>query len=107
MVAGLERVREEVGFDLGAALGALGDGVNLGLVEGAADEQAHSAGVADKALDATGGEGQGPGAEVAGEAVVAGGTFQGGNVEDGDKVAVVRRVFELPLPVAEEAHGWE
>jgi hypothetical protein len=43
LIAGLERVREEVGFDLGAALGALGDGVNLGLVEGAADKEAHSA----------------------------------------------------------------
>ena len=93
LITGLERVGEEMGFDLGTALGALGDGVNLGLVERASDQEAHAAGVADKALDATGGEGQGPGAEIAGEPVVAGGAFQDGNVEAGDQVAVVRRVF--------------
>src|ERR1035437_11027904 len=43
LVAGPQRVCQKVGFDLAEALGTLGDGVNFGLVEGAADKQAHSA----------------------------------------------------------------
>ena len=43
LITGLERVGEEMGFDLGTALGTLGDGVNLGLVERASDQKTHSA----------------------------------------------------------------
>src|ERR1035438_8758303 len=93
-----------MGFDLVAALRAFGDGIHFRLAEGAADQEAHTARVANQALDAAGGQGQGSGPEVPGEAVIAGGAFERGNVEQCDKVAVIRRVFQLPLPVTKQAH---
>lgn len=94
-----------MGLQLGLEFDAFGDGVDFGLVEGAADQQPHAAVVADQFLDAADGESQRLDLEVAGQAVVTDGAFEGGDVEALHQIAVIGRVFQLPGMVTEEAHG--
>lgn len=80
MAAGLQRVGEQVGFELLAPLRAFGDGFDFGRVEGAADHEAHSPVIADQSFDAARGQGQRHGLEIAGQAVVTDGALQCGDV---------------------------
>ena len=79
------------------------DGGDFLRFKGATHQQPHVAVVAHQPFDAAGGQRQGAGAEVAGEPVVAHRVLQRRNVEQAHQIAVVRRVAQAPVSVAE--HG--
>ena len=79
------------------------DGLDLGRVERATDDEPHAAAVAHQSLDAARREGEGAGIEVSRQPIVALGIFERGDVEELDEIAVVRRVLELPRTIIE--HG--
>ena len=72
------------------------DRLDLVHVQRAAHDEPHLAAVGDQPFDAPGRQDQGVGREIAGRAVVLGGTRKGRNVEQPDKIAVLMAVAGLP-----------
>ena len=96
-----ERQGGEVLLDPRAERLAPLDGLDLGRVEGAPDDQPHAATVAHQPLDAARGQREGAGVEVARQPVVALGILQRGDVEALDEIAVLGGVLEAPGMVGE------
>ena len=80
------------------------DGVLLGLLEGAAYDQAHAAVVEDEGVDPARGESQRIGGKVADHAVVLGGAGEGRVVEQLDQVAIFVAIAGAPLARGEQGH---
>ena len=100
-----QRPFSQVTFDPVPELLALLDGFDLVRRERAPDDETHVAAVADQPLDATGGQRERPGVEVAGQPVVAFRVFERRHVEQPDQIAVVRCVLPPPVAVGEHDSG--
>jgi hypothetical protein len=76
---------------------SLADGVLLGLLECAADDQPHPAVVGDERRDPARGERQRVGGKITGHAVVLNGAGEGRVVEQLDQVAIFVAITGAPL----------
>ena len=103
LIRGRQGQGRQAPFDKRAKLFAFFDGLDFGRFQRAADDQAHPAVITDQSFDTPRRQPQRVGTEIPGQAVIALGVPQGGNVEQAYEVAVVGGVFELPVVVAE--HG--
>ena len=104
-IAGKRRHFEQRLFDGAAQQFAALDRGNLFLAERAPDDQPHAPIVDHQALDAAGRQGESARRKVPGEPIVARRRAKRGDVEDANKVAVVRRIFETPRGVAQQRHA--
>ena len=72
------------------------DGLDLGRLQRATDDQAHVAAIAHQTLDAARRQRERAGVEIPGQAIIALGVFKRGDIEEPDEIAVLGRVFPLP-----------
>ena len=100
----IEGCPQHHGFDRRGQRCPLGDGLDLGLVQGAADDQTHPAVVAAQSLDTSGGQRQRGRREIPGGAVVADRRLQGRHIEQRKDITVLGRVLGVPGAVGKETH---
>jgi hypothetical protein len=86
----------KVVVDLAPEVVTLLNGPHLFVVQGAADDEAHTTAIGDQFLDATRGLGESGGREIARHAVVMDGGRKGRHIEQGDQVAVLVAVAGFP-----------
>ena len=75
---------------------ALLNGLDFRRIQCAANDQAHVAAVSHQALDAARRESECLGVEIPGQAIVALGVLECGDIEELDEIAVLGSVFALP-----------